>query len=70
LKRKHEELLQREQQLSVGREDSDDRAAKCARLGELESKHKELNTAIAKYSDMDPDALDDMSMIRGAIAIQ
>jgi len=60
VKRKRDELETNESELREGREDTEERATKMARLEELQNKNSELKTELKKYIEFDPELIEDM----------
>lgn len=60
LKRKRDDLHSEESASTKGREESDDRDAKLARLEEVKAKNAELKAELKKYIEFDPELIEDM----------
>jgi len=60
LKRKRDELEARESELKEGREETEERVGKMAKLEELRIKNNDLKTELKKYIEFDPELIDDM----------
>lgn len=60
LKRKRDDLHSEESASTKGREESDERDAKLARLEEVKAKNAELKAELKKYIEFDPELIEDM----------
>jgi len=60
LKRKRDDLHSEESASTKGREESDERDAKLAKLEEVKAKNAELKAELKKYIEFDPELIEDM----------